>query len=42
MMKYLSSVHKIGGAQLQCVDNYNVKFEYEGMNTVGATDYINQ
>ena len=25
--KYLLNVHKIEGAHLQCVNNYNVKFE---------------
>ena len=41
MLKYLSNVHKIGGAHLQCVNNYYAKFEYKGMKTVGVTDYTN-
>ena len=39
MGKYLLNVHKIGGAHLQCVNNHYLKFEYEGMNTVGVSDY---
>ena len=39
MRKYLSNVHNIGGAHLQCVKNHYVKFEYKGMKTVGVTDY---
>ena len=39
MRKYLSNVHKIGGAHLQCIDNHLAKFEYKGMKTVGITDY---
>ena len=27
------SVHKIGGAYLQCVNNHYIKFEYKGMKT---------
>ena len=42
MNKYLSSVHKLGGAHLQCVNNHNAKFEYIGMKTVGVTEYTNQ
>ena len=30
-VKYLSNVHKIGGAHLQCKSNHYAKFEYEGM-----------
>ena len=30
---------KKGGAQLQCVNNHFVKYEYKGMNTVGVTNY---
>ena len=41
MRKYLSNVHKKGGAHLQCVNNHYAKFEYKGMNTVGVTDYTN-
>ena len=40
--KYLSYVHKVGGAHLQCVNNHYAKFEYKGMKTVGVTDYTNQ
>ena len=32
-------MHKIEGAHFQCVNNHYAKFEYKGMNTVGATDY---
>ena len=39
--KYSRNVHNIGGAHLQCVNNHYAKFEYKGMNTVGATDYTN-
>ena len=35
-------VYKIGGAQLQCMNNHCAKFEYKGMKTVGVTDYTNQ
>ena len=35
------NVHKIEGANLQCVNNHYAKFEYKGMNTVGVTDYTN-
>ena len=31
MRKYLSNVHKIGGAHLQYVNNHLAKFEYKGM-----------
>ena len=41
MRKYLSNVHKIGGAHLQCMSNHLAKFEYKGMKTVGGTDYTN-
>ena len=41
MGKYLLNVHKMGGAHLQCVSNHYVKYEYKGMNSVGATDYTN-
>ena len=34
MRKYLSNVHKIGGAHLQCVNNHSAKFEYKGMKTL--------
>ena len=40
--KYLSNVHKIGGAQLQCMNNHCAKFEYKGMKTAGVTDYTIQ
>ena len=33
------NVHKIGDAHLQCVNNHNAKFEYNGTNTLGVTDY---
>ena len=32
--KYLSNVHKIGGAHFQCVNNHFAKFEYIGMKTI--------
>ena len=41
MRKYLSNVHKVGIAHLQCVNNLYSKFEYKGMKTVGVTDYTN-
>ena len=41
MRKYLSNVHKMGGAHLQCMNNHYAKFEYKGMKTVGVTDYTN-
>ena len=31
-------MHKIDGADFQCVNNPCPKFEYKGMNTVGVTD----
>ena len=34
MSKYLSTVHKIGGAHLLCVNNHYAKFEYKGMKTL--------
>ena len=37
----MKQFNKIGGAHLQCVNNHYAKFEYKGMNTVGATDYTN-
>ena len=40
--KILSNVHKIGGSHLQCVNNHSAKFEYNGMKTVGVTNYTNQ
>ena len=42
MRKYLSNVHKIGGAHLQYVNNHYAKFEYKRLKTVGVTDYTNQ
>ena len=39
---FLSNVHKTGGAHLQCVNKHYAKFEYKGIKTVGATEYINQ
>ena len=41
MRKYLSNVHKVRGAHLQCMNNHYAKFEYKGMKTVGVTDYAN-
>ena len=32
--KYLSNVHKIGGAHHQCVNNHYAKFEYKGMKAI--------
>ena len=29
----ISNVHKMGGAHLQCINNYYGKFEYKGMKT---------
>ena len=37
----MKQFHKIGGAHLQCVNNHYTKFGYQGMNTVGVTDYTN-
>ena len=31
----------MGGAHLQCVNNYYVDYENKGMNTVGVTHYTN-
>ena len=42
MRKYLSNVHKIGGAHLQCVNNHYAKIENKEIKTVGVTDYTNQ
>ena len=42
LRKYLSNVHKIVVAHLQCVGNHFAKFEYKGMKTVGVTDYTSQ
>ena len=42
MRKYLSNVHKMGGADFQCVNNHCAKFENKEMKTVGVTDYTNQ
>ena len=39
--KYLSNVHKMGGAHHQYVNNHYAKFEYKVVNTVGVTDYTN-
>ena len=41
LKKYLSNVHKMGGTNLQHVNNHYAKFEYIGINTVGVTDYTN-
>ena len=40
--KYLSNVHRIGGAHVQCMNNHYPKFEYLGMKTGGVTIYTNQ
>ena len=42
MRKYLSNVHKMEGAHLQCMNNLKAKFEHKGMKIVGVTDYTNQ
>ena len=34
MLKYLSNVHKIGGAHLQRVNNHYAKLEYKEMKTI--------
>ena len=34
LRKYLSNLHKIRAAHLQCVDNHYAKFEYKGMKSV--------
>ena len=34
LRKYLSNVHKIRDAHLQCVNNNYAKFEYKGMKIV--------
>ena len=34
-------MHKMGGTQLQCVNNKYIKYEYKGVNSVGVTDYTN-
>ena len=30
------------GAYVQCMNNHYAQFEYQGMETVGVTDYTNQ
>ena len=35
------NVHKIGGADLKCVNKHYAKFEYKGMKTIFVTDYTN-
>ena len=42
MRIYCSSVHKIKGAHLHCMNNYYTKFENKGIKIVGVTDYTNQ
>ena len=42
MRKYLSNVHKIGGAHLQILNNHYAKFENKEMKSVGVPDYTNQ
>ena len=37
MRKYLSNVHKMGGAHLQYVLSHYAKLEYKGMKTFGVT-----
>ena len=37
----MKQFHKLEGAHLQCVNNHYTKFGYQGMNTVGVTDYTN-
>ena len=39
--KYLLNVHKMRGANLQCVNNHYAKFENIVIDTVGVTDYTN-
>ena len=39
---YVSNLHLIGGAHVQCVNSHYAKFEHKGMKTVGVTDYTNQ
>ena len=39
--RYLSNVHKMEGAHLQCVNNHYAEFENKEMKTVGITDYTN-
>ena len=39
--KTMKHFHKIGDANLQCVNNHYAKFECKGMNTVGVKDYTN-
>ena len=42
MRKYLSNVHKMEGAHVQCMSNHYGRFEFEGIKTVVVTDYANQ
>ena len=37
----LSNVHKMGGANLQCVNNHYAKLENKVMKTVAVTEYTN-
>ena len=41
LVKIFLNVHKIKGANFQCVNNHFAKFEYIWMNTVGITIYKN-
>ena len=41
MRKYLSNVHKIGGAHLQYLNSHYAKFEQKVMKAFGVTDYTN-
>ena len=40
--KYLSNVHKMVCAHIQCVNNHYAKIENKGMKTVGVTYYTYQ
>ena len=42
LRKYLSNVHKMEGAHLQCMIYHYGRFEFEGIKTVVVTDYANQ
>ena len=38
----MKCTQNIRGAHLQCINNYYAKIEYEGMKTVGVTDFTNK
>ena len=38
--KYLSNVHIIKAAHVQCMSNHSAKFEYKGMKTVRVKESI--